>query len=152
MLFYKVLTRTCVFNDFKRDRRALFCVTLLDLSAAVGWSIRLDRQGGHCIKPSGSTSTGPCHTALIAVGLALSWISVLISYSAAVFADHGTPKKSKPSPLPIHVSRAAISSPVIVHGQFSETMNVRDDSNFISFADVPLGPNGFPSGVREMYA
>ena len=31
-LFYKVLTRSWVFNDFKRDRKALFCVTLLDLS------------------------------------------------------------------------------------------------------------------------
>lgn len=74
------------------------------------------------------------------------------AYSAAVFADHGAPRKRKPSPLPIHVSRAAISSPVVDRGQFSETMNVRDDSIFISFAEVPLGPNGFSSGVREMYA
>jgi len=139
--------------------------TLL-LVAAVGWSVRLDRQGRFCTKPSGST--GPCHTALIAMGLALAWISVLIcasfyertfanetdskrymsvrvsAYCAAVCADHGA-KKRRPPPLPIHVSKPTISSPVIV--------NVRDvDSKFISFAEVPLGPNGGPSGVREMYA
>jgi len=131
-----------VFNDFKRDRKALFCVTLLDLIAAVGWSVRLDRQERFCTKSSGST--GPCHTTLIAMGLALAWISVLISYCAAACADHGA-KKRRPPPLPIHVSKPTISSPVIV--------NVRDvDSKFISFAEVPLGPNGSPRGVREMYA
>jgi len=46
------------------------------LGAVGGWSIHLDRQREFCIKPSGSTS--PCHTALITMGLALSWISVLI--------------------------------------------------------------------------
>jgi len=142
MLLYKALTRSWVFNDFKRDRKTLFCVTLLDLIAAVGWSVRLDRQERFCVKPSGST--GPCHTALIAMGLALAWISVLISYCAAACADHGA-KKRRPPPLPIHVSKPTISSPVIV--------NVRDvDSKFISFAEVPLGPNGSPRGVREMYA
>ena len=31
MLFYKALTRSCLFNDFKSDRKALFCVAVLDL-------------------------------------------------------------------------------------------------------------------------
>jgi hypothetical protein len=34
-LLYKALTRSCVFNDFKCDRKALFCVALLDLGKFV---------------------------------------------------------------------------------------------------------------------
>ena len=66
------------------------------------------------------------------------------AYCAAVCADHGA-KKRRPPPLPIHVSKPTISSPVIV-----EARDV--DSKFISFANVPLGPNRGPSGLREMYA
>jgi len=142
VLFYKALTRSCVFNNIKSDREALSCVTVLDLAAAIAWSVRLDKKG-FCAKPSGS-STGSCHTALIAAGLVLAWISIIISYSAAVCANHGGAKKKKrPSPpLSIHVPRPAISSPVIIHaGQFSE--NDRDvDSKLISFTNIPLGgPN-----------
>jgi hypothetical protein len=89
MLLYKAIERSCVFNNFKSDRKALFCVALLDLcrcpvacpphggcprgvqpeltrtrrfvGAAVGWSVRLDRKG-ICAKAGGSRGTGasPC--------------------------------------------------------------------------------------------
>ena len=35
-LFYKVLMRSCVFNDIKRDKKALFCVTVLDICKSSG--------------------------------------------------------------------------------------------------------------------
>ena len=31
MLSYKAIKRSCVFNNFKTDRKVLFCVALLDL-------------------------------------------------------------------------------------------------------------------------
>ena len=35
-LFYKMLMRSCVFNDIKRDKKALFCVTVLDICKSSG--------------------------------------------------------------------------------------------------------------------
>ncbi len=29
-LIYKILMRSCVFDDIKHDKKALFCVTILD--------------------------------------------------------------------------------------------------------------------------
>src|SRR5712671_5090256 len=77
-------------------------------------------------------------------------LTVYVSACCAVMCANHAGKKRRPPPLPpIYVSRPAVSSPVIIHaGRFSE--NVRDDdSKFISFAEIPLGPN---RGVREMYS
>ncbi|KAH9985580.1 hypothetical protein BJV77DRAFT_108916 [Russula vinacea] len=82
MLFYKVLMRSCVFNDIKRDKKALFCVTVLDICAAVGWAIRLDRKALFCTRPEHGSS---CHTGLIVLGLILAWISIII---CACFSNH----------------------------------------------------------------
>jgi hypothetical protein len=38
-LFYKMLMRSCVFNDIKRDKKALFCVTVLDICKSSGLPI-----------------------------------------------------------------------------------------------------------------
>lgn len=35
-LFYKILMRSCVFNDVKRDKKALCCVTVLDVCKSSG--------------------------------------------------------------------------------------------------------------------
>ena len=58
----------------------------------------------------------------------------------AMCVDHAGKMRRQP-PLPIYVSRPAISSPVILYaGRFSENDH-DDDSKFISFAEIPLGPN-----------
>ncbi|KAF8478945.1 hypothetical protein DFH94DRAFT_682532 [Russula ochroleuca] len=130
MLFYKILMRSCVFNDVKRDKKALCCVTVLDVCVAIGWAIRLDRTVVFCTRPE----HGSCHTALIVLGLILAWISVIVSLCATMCANHGR-KKRRPSPLQLYSSRPVISSPVLVHaGQFTE----EDDRKLGGFTDIPL--------------
>ncbi|KAI0282543.1 hypothetical protein BGY98DRAFT_89357 [Russula aff. rugulosa BPL654] len=135
MLIYKVLMRSCIFNDIKHDKKALFCVTVLDFCAAVGWPIRLDREAGFCAgldrRPGGT-----CHTGPIVLGLVLAWISVILSLCAAVCANHGRKNRRRPSPLQLDPSRPVISSPVLIHaGQFDEA---EDDRKFGGFTDIPL--------------
>ncbi|KAI9463399.1 hypothetical protein F5148DRAFT_1286142 [Russula earlei] len=149
MLSYNTLTRPCAFDRVRRDEIALACVALLDMVAAVAWSIRLDREATFCARPrpgssSSSSAAGPCHTALVCIGLLLAWTSVVIdgtlsAHYAAFSADHGT-KKRKPPPLPISVSNRVISSPVIIHaGQFTIAENEHyADGRFGDFTNIPL--------------
>jgi len=44
MSFYKAIKRSCVFNDFKSDRKALFCVVLLDLCELPAVACRCPRR------------------------------------------------------------------------------------------------------------
>ncbi|KAN0107126.1 hypothetical protein V8E52_010433 [Russula decolorans] len=132
MLIYKMLMRSCIFNDIKYDQKAFFCVALLDFCAAVGWPLRLDREAGFCARLE-RHGRGTCHTALIILGLVLAWISVVLSVYAAVSANHGR-KRRRPSPLQLVSSRPVISSPVLIRaGEFPE-----DDRKFGGFTDIPL--------------
>lgn len=132
MLFYKMLMRSCVFNDLKYDRKCLLGVAILDGCAAIGWSIRTDRAG-FCEKSA--DHTGPCHTALVAVALVFAWISTIVAYGGGVYADH-VEKKKETSTLPIHLPGRTISDPVMIHaGQFSEYMPEDDDTKF---TEIPL--------------
>ncbi|KAI0255399.1 hypothetical protein BJV78DRAFT_1279557 [Lactifluus subvellereus] len=134
MLFYKLFMRSCVFNDIKSDRKALFAVALFDSCAAIGWSVRLDKNG-LCVQPSGGTGT--CHAVLFIVALVFAWISVIVAYLAGVWADHGKKQKEN-STLPIHVSRRDISSPRVIHvGQFAG-YGPSDESKPIALTDIPL--------------
>lgn len=62
-----------------------------------------------------------------------------LAYCAAMSADHGS-KRRKPPPLPIHVSRPIITSPVLIHaGKFSENVLDPDEgSRFGDFTNIPL--------------
>jgi len=132
--------RTSVLNEGKHDRPILFCVTLLDVCAAVAWSVRLDRSG-FCAKQQGNNNK--CHTALIGVAVTFSWIAVAISYCSAVWADHGAKKqKRRPSPLPLYVpnasTRPVISAPKLIDaGQFNESVH-DDDIKFGGFTPIPI--------------
>jgi len=140
-LIYKILMRSCVFNDIKHDKKVLLCVTVLDFCAAIGWPIRLDKEAGFCSKLD-HRGHGTCRTALIILGLVLAWISVVVSLSAAMSANHGRKKRPRrPSPLQLVLSRPVISSPVLIDaGQFTE--REEDDRKFGDFTDIPLEHQG----------
>ncbi|KAI9457765.1 hypothetical protein BJY52DRAFT_1187116 [Lactarius psammicola] len=135
MLFYKMIMRSCVFNDLKYDRKCLLGVAILDACAAIGWSVRIDRTG-FCEKSA--DNTGTCHTALVAVALVFAWLSAGVAYGGGVYADH-VEKKKEVSTLPIHLSGRGISDPVMIHaGQFSEYVPEDDDTKF---TEIPLRHN-----------
>jgi len=132
MLFYKMLTRSCVFNALKYDRKCLFGVFILDACAAVMWSIRTDRKS-FCEKSA--NNTGSCHTALVAVALVFAWLSTGIAYWGGVYADH-VEKRKETSTLPMHLSGRNISAPAMIHaGQFSEYVPADD---YTKFTEIPL--------------
>jgi len=135
MLCYKAFMRQWVFNDIKRDRPVLFLVGLIDIGSGTLWAISVDRKGAFCHPLPSSIRS--CNAVPVAVGAILAWIAVVVAYCAAMSADHES-KRRKPPPLPIHVSRPVITSPVLIHaGQFSE--NVLDEgSRFGDFANIPL--------------
>lgn len=144
-LIYKMLMRSCVFNDIKHDKKVFLCVTVLEFCAAVGWPIRLDREAGFCARLEPHPSRrGTCHTALIVLGLVLAWTSVVLSLCAAVASKHGRIKR-RPAPLQLDSSRPVVSLPVLIHaGQFSE-----DDGKFGGFTDVPLERPGGAGEIEE---
>lgn len=132
MLFYKMLMRSCVFNELKYDRKCLFSVAILDLCAAIGWSVRIDRAG-FCEKAA--DNTGQCHTALVAVALVFAWLSAGVAYGGGVYADHAE-RRQETSTLPIHLTGRTISNPVVIHaGQFSGEYESEDDTKF---TEIPL--------------
>ncbi|KAI0303390.1 hypothetical protein B0F90DRAFT_1367591 [Multifurca ochricompacta] len=134
VLFFKLLMRSCMFNDIKLDRKALLGVTILDAFAAVAWSIHVDKKG-FCAKSL--DGQGKCHTPLLIFALILAWISVLVAYGAAVYSDHGK-KRKETSTLPIHLSGRVISPPVVIHAGHFSGYEVEDERKFRGFTEIPF--------------